>query len=144
VACYGRNEVKIFPLDLGQATPGDEKRISELMALWQDDRMEVRDKASEELTRLGNRTKPLLRQAIKESPSAEVRIRARAILKALGSPKALAALRGHHEDVLSCAFSHDGQVLATGARDGLMLLWDMATYQCKAQLTWPKNTRPTR
>src|SRR6202011_5152974 len=33
VACYGRNDVKVFPLDLGQATAAEEKRIGELIAL---------------------------------------------------------------------------------------------------------------
>jgi WD40 repeat protein len=134
---FGGNEVRIFPLNLGQATAAEEKRIGELMAHWSDDRIDVREKASQDMIKLGGITKPLLRQALKESPSAEVRIRAREVLKAFASPKPLAELRGHHEEVLSCAFSPDGQILATGARDGLVLLWDMSTYQSKATLTWP-------
>jgi WD40 repeat protein len=133
------NGLRIFPLDLGQATAAEEKRIDELMALWSDDSMDVRDKASRDLAKMGGMTKPLLRKAVKESPSAEVRIRAREVLKGPASPKPLAELRGHHEDVLSCAFSPDGQILATGAKDGLVLLWDMSTYQCQATLTWPEK-----
>jgi WD40 repeat protein len=138
-ACYGDKVVRIFSIDLGQATAAEEKRIGELMALWSDDSMDIRDKASQDLAKLGGMTKPLLRKALKESPSAEVRIRAREVLKGLASPKPLAELRGHHEDVLSCAFSPDGQILATGAKDGLVLLWDMSTYQCQATLTWPEK-----
>jgi WD40 repeat protein len=138
-ATCGGNGVRIFPIDLAQATAAEEKRIGELMALWSDDRMDIRDKASQELAKLGGMTKPLLRRALKESPAAEVRIRAREVLKGLASPKPLAELRGHHEDVLSCAFSPDGQILATGGRDGLVLLWDMSTYQCKTTLTWPSK-----
>jgi WD40 repeat protein len=138
-ACYGDKVVRIFSIDLGQATAAEEKRIGELIALWSDDRIDVRDKASQDLAKMGGMTKPLLRKALKESPSAEARIRAREVLKGLASPKPLAELRGHHEDVLSCAFSPDGQILATGAKDGLVLLWDMSTYQCKVTLTWPEK-----
>ena len=84
------------------------------MALWSDDRMDIRDKASQELAKMGGMAKPLLRKALKESSSAEVRIRAREVLKELASPKPVAELHGHHEVVFSCAFSPDGKILATG------------------------------
>jgi WD40 repeat protein len=76
-----------------------------------------------------------------ESPKFAVRDKAFKELEkqGLASPKPLAELHGHHEVVLSCAFSPDGQILATGARDGLVLLWDMSTYQCKTTLTWPSK-----
>jgi WD40 repeat protein len=134
-ACYGGKEVTIFPLDTAAA---DEKRVGELMALWNDDRIEVREKASQDLVKLGGAVKPLLRKALKESSSAEVKVRAREALRMLGAPKRLAELKGHHEDVLCCAYSPDGQILATGARDGLVLLWDASSYQSKTTLTWPK------
>ena len=134
---FGGYDVRILPLDLGQATAAEEKRIAELMALWSYDRMDVREQASQDLAKLGGLAKPFLRKAIKESPVAEVRVRARDVLKSLASPKPIAELRGHHEAVLSCAFSPDGQILATGGRDGLVLFWDMSTYRSKATLTWP-------
>jgi RNA polymerase sigma factor (sigma-70 family) len=139
VASEGMKDIRIFPLELGQATAADEKRMAELMALWNDDSIDVREKASQDLAKMGGMAKPLLRDAIKESHSAEVRIRARAALKAVISPKPIAELRGHRDDVTCCAFSPDGQILATGARDGLVLLWEMSTYQCKATLTWPEK-----
>lgn len=137
-ACSGFDkEVRVFRLDLGQATAAEEKRIGELMALWNDDRMDVREKASQDLAKLGSMTKPLLRRALKESPSAEVRVRAREVLKGLVSPKPIARLTGHSEIAMRCVFSADGQTLATAARDGLVLLWDTSTYQSKGRLTWP-------
>ena len=107
------------------------------MALWNDDRVTVRAKASQELAELGSITKPLLRQAMKESASAEARIRAREVLQGLASPKPIARLIGHQAVALRCVYSADGQFLATTARDGPVLLWDAATHQRKATLTWP-------
>ena len=137
--CSGLDkEVRAFRLDLSQAAAADEKRIGALLALWQDDRIEVRDKASKDVVKCGDMAKPLLRKAMNESPSAEVRVRAREALRVLASPKPMARLTGHHEVALRCVFSPDGQTLATSARDGLVLLWDTSTYQLKATFTWPK------
>jgi WD40 repeat protein len=131
--------IRVFPIDLRQPTPADEKRARELMGLWDDEAYAVREKASQELARMGNVARAHLAKAARESASAEVRIRAREVLRRLGSPEPLAQLRGHDESVLCACYSPDGQVLATGRRDGLVLLWDTATYQRRATITWPKS-----
>ena len=93
-AQYGfDNTIRIFPLDLRQPTPADEKRIRELMALWDDDAFAVRENASRDLAKMGNVTKPLLTKAAAETQSAEFRIRSRELLRILGLPKPLAELR---------------------------------------------------
>jgi WD40 repeat protein len=38
-------------------------------------------------------------------------------------------LTGHSDIVMSLSFSPDGQILASGSRDGTIILWDMKTYQ---------------
>ena len=133
--------VRIFPLDLQQATPADEKRIRQLMALWDDDDFAVREKASQDLIQMGHVTLALLEKAAKEAPSPEVRIRAREVLRSLGAPKLLAQLQGHVENVLSASFSPDGLILATGGRDGRVLLWDSRTYKLIATMKWPKTSQ---
>src|SRR5262249_43202798 len=127
-------------LDLQQATPVDEKRIRQLMALWDDDDFAVREKASRDLIQMGHVTLALLEKAAKEAPSAEVRIRAREDLRSLCAPHLLTQLQGHVENVLSASFSPDGQMLATGGRDGRVLLWDSRTYKRIATMKWPKNS----
>jgi WD40 repeat protein len=39
---------------------------------------------------------------------------------------AAGVLRGHEDHVFAAAFSPDGQMLATGSRDGTLRLWDVA------------------
>ena len=96
---------------------------------------------------MGHAAKPLLSKAVQDTSSAEVRIRARELLRLLGNPKPLADLRGHEESVGCGSFSPDGQILATGDRSGLILLWDTSTYKLKRRLigrrvsnqTWDRN-----
>jgi WD40 repeat protein len=137
-------DARVFALDLRQATPAEEKRVRDMMALWDDESFAVREKASLGLVKMGNVTRPLLGKAAKEATSAEVRIRAREVLRVLGSPKPLAELRGHDENVQCAAFSLDGKILATGGRDGSALLWDVATYKRSAALNWPKHSPPLK
>jgi WD40 repeat protein len=53
-----------------------------------------------------------------------------------GSKKyALAFLRGHSEVIETLAFSHDGRLLASGAGDGKIIIWDMRDMAPVAELT---------
>jgi len=135
----GGKTVAIFPLDFHEATAEEQKRIGELIALWDDDRIEVRDKASQVLQELGRIAEPLLAKAVKDSASAEMRMRARLARTAIRSPKPAAQLKGHRGDVLCGAYSPDGQIIATGATDARVLLWDATTYNIKATLSWPEK-----
>jgi WD40 repeat protein len=132
-------DVQIFPLDIREPTADEEKRIGELIARWDDDRMEVRDKASQELEKMGWIAEPLLAKAMKESQSAETRMRARLARAAIHSPKSAVELRVHQDEVLCGAFSPDDQVLATGGKDGMVVLWDAGTYRIKSKLSWPEK-----
>lgn len=65
-------------------------RIPQLIAALDDDSFEVRQKASEELAKLGTAAHPALQKA-RTSPSAEVRRRAEELLEKKGSPPSMSA-----------------------------------------------------
>jgi RNA polymerase sigma factor (sigma-70 family) len=58
----------------------DAKRIGQLITDLESDRFEARQKASQELERLGPQAEPMLRRVLKQSPSAELRRRVQALL----------------------------------------------------------------
>lgn len=73
-----------------QLLPGaaTQRRIRQLVADLDDDGFDVREKASQELVRLGQAVVPALRQALAGRPSPELRRRARAALERLTGPGA--------------------------------------------------------
>jgi len=133
--------VQILPLDLRPANAVEQKRIGELMSLWENDSFDVREKASQDVQKMGPIAEPFLTKAIKESSSPEVRIRARDALKVVRMPQPVAHLKGHHDEVLSGVFSPDGQIFVTGGRDGLVVLWNAVTWKMTATLQWPTKSR---
>ncbi|HLN28953.1 MAG TPA: WD40 repeat domain-containing protein [Gemmataceae bacterium] len=130
-------EIGLFPLSFQEPTPKELERIHMFLVKLDDDSYEVREAASKGLVETGFVAEPELRRAVKESPSVEVRIRARRAREEMLS-KPLRVLHGHTDQVETAAFSPEGSVLASGSKDGTVRLWDMATGKELGRLTPPK------
>jgi WD40 repeat protein len=121
---YGRT-IALFDLDRRPPDPARSRRIAALLGQLNEDSYATRERATRELKALGWIAEPALRQAARESAAAEVRIRARAVLKALQTePRRL--LRGHTGRLWDVCFARDGKLLASASADGTVHLWDLA------------------
>jgi RNA polymerase sigma factor (sigma-70 family) len=79
-------------LPLSTTVP-DARRVERLIAELDDDRFEVREKASTELAAIGKAAEPLLRKTLEGTPSAEVRKRVQALLNQIVQPTSLRPAR---------------------------------------------------
>ena len=109
--------------------------MAALLDQFDDDRYETREEATRELARFGLRAEAALSKAMKESKSAEVRIRARRLRAQLQKdPQATIEVQDGAEFV---AFAPDGKMIATGSKDGTVKLWDTTTTKETATLIMP-------
>jgi WD40 repeat protein len=71
----------------------DAKLVAQLIADLGSDRFAVRDKAFQELRRVGERLEPFLQKSLEQNPSLELRRRAEALLAANPNPEVLRRIR---------------------------------------------------
>jgi WD40 repeat protein len=87
--------VNLFSRQLRPATPPDNTRINSLLHQLDDDRFEVRERATKELSGLRDIAESMLRKVLDEAhPSTEARSRLERLLNAPLSPDALRGVRG--------------------------------------------------
>jgi hypothetical protein len=83
LAAFPRESVPLFRARLRPAPGADPRRIGRLVADLDDDQFTVRERAERALAELGEAAGPALEQALARAPSAEVRRRARRLLRLL-------------------------------------------------------------
>lgn len=123
---HSDSTVWIADLTFRSPTGVEQPQIDKLLKDFDDDSYEVRVAATAAMRKLGSVAEPALRAATTNGASPEVRIRARETRKTI-LDEPLRQLKGHTGPVGPMAFSPDGKLLATGAGDGTIRLWDPQT-----------------
>jgi RNA polymerase sigma factor (sigma-70 family) len=93
LAAAPRQTVPFLRDHVRPATSADPKHVGKLLADLDSERFAAREEAAQELAQLGERIEPLLRRALEERPSAEVRKRIEELLDRAHAPPAGEVLR---------------------------------------------------
>lgn len=134
--CSMGKDVQLYELALKGVDEQNRVRVSALVVRLDDDDFAIREQAGRDLSALGLVAQPALRVAMRESPSAEVRIRARRLrARMLEEPRA--TLDGGSARLACVAFSPDGKLLASGGTEGVVTVWNVDTKGESARLMQP-------
>lgn len=126
VSPYREGPTELFHLTAQPPPKELKQRFEALLVKLDDDDYSVREAAGPEVLKLGFAIEPELRRLMKDSPSAELRIRCRRLRdELLSKPRATLDIRGG--TVSALAFSRDGRLLATGEHQGTVRLWELST-----------------
>ncbi len=109
--------VMVQALRFSPPTDAEQKQIDELLKKLDADETDVREAAGAALLRLGWLVEPILAKAMADSPSAEVRLRARKLRIQLTS-HGCTRITAPKGQITALALSRDGKQLAVGGLNG--------------------------
>lgn len=115
----------------------DPAAFAEAVNRLDDDSYAVREAAMHELASLGFSASDELAAGASASKPREMRIRCQRLLDRLRSPPITRQLTAHAAPLQFLAFSPGGEMLATAARDGTIMLWDSRNWTSIATLVMP-------
>lgn len=133
LAIAGRQRAVVYELNLKIPTDEDIERYQEIIAKFEDDDVEVREAASEEVLAIGPPIAPLLFDAI-QAPGAETRMRARWLWNKLRESEPIAEMTGHDGELRQAAFSPDGRLLVTAGKGGDVRIWSVPEFELQQTL----------
>jgi WD40 repeat protein len=119
------NSLALYDLNFEPPSPELTAQVESALAKLDNDSYDVREAASAELVKLGLVADAELARLAKESTSTEVRIRARRARQAIGA-QPQEVLQKHTGRTRCLALDPSGLILASGADDGTVQLWDLA------------------
>jgi WD40 repeat protein len=105
-----------------------ERQIAALIEQFNDDDYTKRETASRRLAEIGGAAILQLRAGL-DSKSAEVRVRCRRILERMMDREFAHNLSGHQGELQCLAFSPDSTRLASGDWQGMIKIWNVATWE---------------
>jgi WD40 repeat protein len=132
-AGQGRPKAAIAELTFRAPTAEEKAQINKLIKAFDDDSYDVREAATAAMREIGSFAVPALQVAATAGPSAEVRMRAREVRKAI-LDQPVRYLSGHTAGISALAFAPNGKIIATGSEDGEVRLWNPQTGKELARL----------
>jgi hypothetical protein len=119
------NSARLLAVDLSPATDAVRDNLKRLMKGWDDDDLEIRNRASKQVAALGMPALGELRRVAKEATDPEIRLRARLARSAILTPEPLFHFRHLEGEMESVAFAPTGHVVATGGVQGVVRIWNL-------------------
>jgi WD40 repeat protein len=125
LAFVAGGSARLLAVDLSSATDAMRDNLKRLMKGWDDDDLEVRNRASKQVAALGMPALGELRRVAKEATDPEIRLRARLARSAILAPAPLFHFRHLEGEMESVAFAPTGRIVATGGVQGVVRIWNL-------------------
>lgn len=112
--------VRLWPLIERPLPREEQRRRRQLMQDLDADLFDVRQQAFLQLASLAHEVEDDLKRLLRDTQSAEVRLRVRQLLIQIKVPPGV----GHQGDIRSVAFAPDGKTVASASRDNHIRIWN--------------------